>query len=359
MGFDNVTFGEASNAFGYSNKAKGRNSSAIGYQSEALADNSTAIGYQAVADRTGAVSVGREGAESQIIHVAAATKPTDAVNFSQLSAVTTALGGGASFNGGTFTNPTYIIQNVVHKDAGSALKAVDTKLTDLDGRLKTMETVETVPGLGIRGPKGDSAYQIAVNNGYIGTEAEWLSSLKVPKGDMGLKGDTGLTGAVGPQGPKGDQGAANTPEGISTITLANANAYTDLSSTKVLTNAKAYTDVNNEKVLNSAKAYTDWKVNELNESFMQYRNDIENRLHKQNERINQVGAISGALTGMSMNASSLSGSNRVAVGVGSQNGEQAVAVGYQITPTPNSSVSIGAAFAKDTSTISAGFGLSW
>ena len=35
------------------------------------------------------------------------------------------------------------------------------------------------------GPEGDSAYQVAVANGYTGTEAEWLASLKV-KGDPGL-----------------------------------------------------------------------------------------------------------------------------------------------------------------------------
>lgn len=39
-----------------------------------------------------------------------------------------------------------------------------------------------------RGPKGetgDSAYQEAVNNGFEGTEAEWIESLKGPKGDKG------------------------------------------------------------------------------------------------------------------------------------------------------------------------------
>ena len=28
------------------------------------------------------------------------------------------------------------------------------------------------------GPPGESAYQLAVNNGYIGTEVEWLASLQ-------------------------------------------------------------------------------------------------------------------------------------------------------------------------------------
>lgn len=41
---------------------------------------------------------------------------------------------------------------------------------------------------------GESAYQIAVDNGYVGTEAQWLASLK---GDKGDKGDTGNDGNDG------------------------------------------------------------------------------------------------------------------------------------------------------------------
>lgn len=47
---------------------------------------------------------------------------------------------------------------------------------------------------------GKSAYEIAVEKGYSGTEEEWLISLK------GDKGDTGATGATGPQGPTGPSG---------------------------------------------------------------------------------------------------------------------------------------------------------
>ena len=38
---------------------------------------------------------------------------------------------------------------------------------------------------GIQGKDGKSAYQIAVENGFVGTEAEWLESLKGIKGDPG------------------------------------------------------------------------------------------------------------------------------------------------------------------------------
>lgn len=46
--------------------------------------------------------------------------------------------------------------------------------------------------IGNTGPAGSSAYQVAVTNGFAGTEAQWLLSLKGEKGD---KGDTGAAGA--------------------------------------------------------------------------------------------------------------------------------------------------------------------
>lgn len=35
------------------------------------------------------------------------------------------------------------------------------------------------------GPQGKSAYEVAVDNGFAGTEAEWLASLKGERGDPG------------------------------------------------------------------------------------------------------------------------------------------------------------------------------
>lgn len=48
-----------------------------------------------------------------------------------------------------------------------------------------------------KGPKGDqglSAFQVAKEGGYVGTEGQWLASLKGLRGDTGEKGDTGERG---------------------------------------------------------------------------------------------------------------------------------------------------------------------
>lgn len=72
----------------------------------------------------------------------------------------------------------------------------------------------------VPGPKGDdgkSAYEIAVEKGFIGTEEEWLSSLigpqgpQGPQGEIGPQGPAGPQGETGPQGPKGEDGTPGTP----------------------------------------------------------------------------------------------------------------------------------------------------
>lgn len=55
------------------------------------------------------------------------------------------------------------------------------------------------------GVDGKSAYEIAVDNGYPGTEQAWLASLKGDKGDTG---EPGAAGEKGEPGEKGDTGAA-------------------------------------------------------------------------------------------------------------------------------------------------------
>lgn len=53
---------------------------------------------------------------------------------------------------------------------------------------------------GEKGTDGKSAYQIAVEQGYQGSESDWLSSLK---GDKGDKGNTGAKGNPGQDGAEG------------------------------------------------------------------------------------------------------------------------------------------------------------
>ena len=53
---------------------------------------------------------------------------------------------------------------------------------------------------GAQGADGLSAYEVAVENGFEGTVNQWLESLKGEKGDTGAQGEKGETGAQGADG---------------------------------------------------------------------------------------------------------------------------------------------------------------
>lgn len=69
--------------------------------------------------------------------------------------------------------------------------------------LDSFTTSEGCGGQGPQGPQGFSAYQIAVFNGFIGTEEEWLASLVGAQGPEGPQGEIGPQGPIGPEGPTG------------------------------------------------------------------------------------------------------------------------------------------------------------
>lgn len=78
-----------------------------------------------------------------------------------------------------------------------------------------------VAGSIIVGTNGLSAYEVALLNGFIGTEAEWLDSLVGPPGedgDPGPQGPPGGTGSIGPIGPQGE-------DGLSAYEVAVANGF--------------------------------------------------------------------------------------------------------------------------------------
>ena len=121
---------------------------------------------------------------------------------------------------------------------------------------------------GEKGTDGKSAYQIAVEQGYQGSESDWLSSLKGNKGEKGDPGNRGLQGVPGEKGEKGDAGVAG-KDGFSpianvvkdgsviTITITDKNGTT----TVTLTEGAAVDLTPYAKV-----TYVDEKVQELSDS---------------------------------------------------------------------------------------------
>lgn len=105
------------------------------------------------------------------------------------------------------------------------LSEVNNRIDRVESRILTLESKGAIQGpkgdTGEQGPKGDvgpqgpqgqagengkNAYQVAVDNGFVGTVTEWLSSLKGEKGLRGNDGAQGEQGMRGVPGPKGDNG---------------------------------------------------------------------------------------------------------------------------------------------------------
>lgn len=114
---------------------------------------------------------------------------------------------------------------------GTLAQILAGKADLIDGKVK----VSQLPSMGM-GENGKSAYQIAVANGYSGTEQQWLLSLKGDNGTTGAPGQAGrdgndgytpiknidyfdgISGTPGTKGDKGDQGVPGQNGSDATIT---------------------------------------------------------------------------------------------------------------------------------------------
>ena len=140
-------------------------------------------------------------------------------------------------------------------------------ITIVDAEGETSATLHNGAN-GEKGTDGKSVYQIAVEQGYQGSESDWLSSLKGNKGEKGDPGNRGLQGVPGEKGEKGDAGVAG-KDGFSpianvvkdgsviTITITDKNGTTTVTLTEgAAVDLTPYAEV----------TYVDEKVQELSDS---------------------------------------------------------------------------------------------
>lgn len=133
------------------------------------------------------------------------------------------------FGGGVYK--WLIIQNIIIWNYQNGSEYYDIKVANTNNKIideKLYEKVDKIPNKGlstndftngykskldklVEGTKGDSAYQVAVKEGYEGTEEDWLASLKGVKGDKGNQGEQGIQGEKGEQGEQGIQGIQGVP----------------------------------------------------------------------------------------------------------------------------------------------------
>lgn len=174
--FQGVTIGP--NAF---NDITAANSIVVGAnaRTQTGASNSGALGSGSVADLPNQMSIGAIGAERTLANMAPGVRGTDGVNVNQVSSVVGGLGGGASFQNGTFTAPSYALSGGTYTNVGSALAYLDSKPSGganplavlYDGPVKTDITLS---GTQIHALNAGAAYSDAVNVGQVAPIANSL-----------------------------------------------------------------------------------------------------------------------------------------------------------------------------------------
>jgi autotransporter adhesin len=365
VGRSNMASGSKATAVGWNNTASGVAATAVGGDSDATANYSVALGYQSIADRANTVSVGSASKQRQIVNVADGTEAYDAVNLRQLNGFSAQfvswLGGGAAFSGGIFTAPSYVIQGQTYRNVGAAFAAVDEKLTMLSGdgaagsAMQPMMATEAVP-MSMEAAQ-EAATEASPGDGTITTTTgttpvEGTTTGAKPQGKTKAMAHTPAT----PLAAAADETSETTP---ATASSAEATGVAPGSSAPpTLAEAQAYSSNTTTQTLASANAYADFRVAALEDDFLAYRGEVDERLRNTDRRLDRQGAMGSAMLNMAINAAGTqSPRGRVAVGIGYQNGENAMSVGYGRKIGERASLSVGGAFSGDEKTIGAGFGM--
>lgn len=101
-------------------------------------------------------------------------------------------------------------ENIAAWIRANGRKAAQQQQADARLKTKSKRLVDAINEISDKidegGANGLSAYEIAVNNGFEGTEQEWLDSLVGADGEKGEKGEPGEPGADGKDGEKGEKG---------------------------------------------------------------------------------------------------------------------------------------------------------
>lgn len=104
----------------------------------------------------------------------------------------------------------------------------------------------------VRGRPGKSAYEVAVDNGYTGTELEWLDSLR------GQDGQDGQQGIQGPKGDKGDKGDPGDTRPRLCAVAANISSTENAHQTLELADVMPSDDLQVGDLLLGTNGYTAW-----------------------------------------------------------------------------------------------------
>src|SRR4249919_3986569 len=309
-------------AFGYNAWARNTGSVAMGDNAWAQSDDGVAIGRFAQVTSTGtnsvAIGAGSVADRANTVSVGASADWTDDVTFATHTAIDRQITNVAAGTEGT---------DAVNLDQ---LTAVETKA---DTAMTAATNAQTT---------ADTALTTATN-----AEATADTALTVA--------NNAVTTAVTQANDYTDQQVA----GVVGTAVTQAKAVADTGDAATLASARTYTDTTATQTLSSANAYTDARFAAWDDNLLQLRSDVEQRLGKQDQRIDRQGAMSAAMLNMATSAAGVRTQNRVGVGIGTQNGEAALSIGYQRAISDRATFTVGGAVSGDDSSIGVGAGFGW
>ena len=245
------------------------------------------------------------------------------------TALVQALGGGAAWNNGVFTNPTFTIQGKAKNTVSDAFIAVDQQLGAIKtsvSDLKTHTDQQAVSNLNDAKNYADQQTTTALNNAKGYTDQKTTSTLNDAKSYADQKAVDGkaytdqqtastLNNAKNYADQKAADGKAYTDQQTASV-LNDAKSYTDQKAASSLSGAKDYTDQQTASALSSANSYTDGKIA-----------DVQTQIIASNQFV-QVNGVTDA------QAASATGENSVAIGtntVVTGHRSTAVGVGNQVS----------------------------
>lgn len=379
-----VAIGESAWSYQAGSVALGADALAYGSNSVALgAGSSVAFSQQNV------VSIGNSTTQRRIIYVAPGQADTDAVNVSQIKSVVDSLGGTFDAATGTITGPTFIVQGASETTVTGAVTALDnavsanaTDINNLDTRVTTVEGDITNIKTSISDLQAGAANGIAYDDssqgtvtfaGAAGTLLTNVANGQIASGSMDavnggqlsdirdqLQGQIGNLndrvddvesaiaegssgGGTGPGNDAGGNPISNVGDGIADTDAANVGQLNE------------YT----QQAIEASQNYTNSQVQVLSDSLDTFKGEVNARFNKQDIRISRVGAMSAAMSQMAFSTQGINTPNRVGVGIGTQGGQQAIAVGYSRSIKPNVNLSFGGSASGSEVSAGVGAGIGW
>ena len=353
---------------------------ALGRQSrvEADATGSVAIGMGSIVDTADAVSFGNADLKRRVMNVARGTEAHDVVVLDQLGESLAQLGGGAGLDAaGRVRAPGYRVQGGSQHTVEDALLALDGAVIRQGAGIEGVEAqlravfqqgpdrrADGVGQVELTGSNGmvlgnvadgrvAAGSRDAVNGGQLHAlqqrldgRIDGLQDHMEELADAG-KATVGQHAAARSDMPSALQGPLQ-PAGAGTA-LADAESS---ASPQAGTDAPTQLDTRQlDELLERANRYVDQGVAGL-----------EQRLDRMDKRFSRMAAMNTAQAAMAMNTAGLATYNRLGAGIGTAEGEAAMAVGYQrvLNERGSSTLSLHGAFTNSGERgVGLGVGVGW